>query len=559
MGMKKNFGHPAWAPRALSVAMVAALGFVGVASAQTVPPTDLPPGADPARINEELRRRQEELRDTRPDAAPETVTDAEGFEFDPLDDTGVSFPLTDVQFDESAFLSQAELDAIAAEFVGRDVTFTDLNALLARVNKLYDEGGYLTARAMLAPQRIENGVIKVTLVEGVVEDFDVSGATYYDPAFVADRLAVPSGTVVDLPELERQLLRFNRLNHAKVLADLKPGSAFGTTDVTLVLQEPKRNQLDLFIDNNGFDSTGELEAGAIGRRHRVFRDDDQLSGFIVGADGSLSGSVSYSMPLGKRGARAGLSYVRGQTEVVNGPFRDLSVEGVSDTIALTTSFPLMFRSNRYVSGDFTVSRTSALTTVDGVDTSDSDIVQAEAGLNADFVSPKNTVILRASGLVANADEQLFDDSRDITLMRGAALFSRQLTPKTRGNVNLQWQYAFEDDLPGTLEFQLGGANSIRGFDPGTVAGDSGYFAKFQLDREVRRGDLYSVDIFGFYDLGEVQSLFPTVNLSAAGVGARLSRGQRISFSGSVGVPVEDGDLPEQSDVRAFVSLTVKAF
>ncbi|RFB06132.1 ShlB/FhaC/HecB family hemolysin secretion/activation protein [Parvularcula marina] len=554
MAKKMNTGLRASTSRLVISAGLSAISLVGIAGAQ-----DLPPGSDPARINEELRRRQEQLRETQPVTERGEVTNAQSFEFDPLKDTGVSFVLNEVQFESSAFLTQAQLDGIAAEYTGREVTFTDLNEMVAKVNALYDAGGYLTARAVLAPQRIEGGVVKVTLVEGVVEDMSVTGNTYYGAEYVAGRLFVPSGTVVDLPELEKELLRFNRLNNAKVMADIKPGGAFGTTDITLIMQEPDRNQLDLFVDNNGFESTGEFEGGAIGRRYRLFRDDDQLSGFIVGAGGSVSGSVSYSMPLGKRGMRGGLSYVRGQTEVINGPFKDLSVEGTSDTIAATASMPLLFRQGRFVGADLTISRTAAETTVDGIQTSDTEIIQAEAGLSADFVTEKNVIVLRTSGLMASAEEQLFDDTRDISLLRGAALFSRSITPKTRGSVDLQWQYAFEDDLPGTLEFQLGGANSIRAFDPGTVAGDSGYFAKVQLDREVHRGEQYALDIFGFYDMGEVQSLFPTVNLSAAGLGARLSRGQRINLSGSVGVPIEDGDLPEQSDVRAFVTLSVKAY
>ncbi|WOI52405.1 ShlB/FhaC/HecB family hemolysin secretion/activation protein [Parvularcula sp. LCG005] len=543
----------------LKLAGLLILGLAGAMVPAKASAQDLPPGADPSTINEEMRRRQQETRDAGTSQIDDVVTNAQSFDFYPLADTGVSFELTAVTFDPSVFLTIQQLENIAAPYIGNTVTFSDLNDIVAQVNSLYDDGGYLTARAMLRPQRIEDGQVKISLVEGVVEDVTVDGVTTYGADYVTARIKAPPGEVVDLPALEADLLRFNRLNNAKLVADLKPGDAFGTTDIILQLQEPKRYQLDLFVDNNGFDSTGEFEGGAVGRRYSLLTDDDQLNGFVVGAGGALSGSIAYNRPIGFRGARSGLSYVRGRTDVINGPFKALSVEGTSDTVSVNTSLPLLFRRGRFVGTDFSISRTAAETTVDSVKTSETKISMAELGLNADIVAGKTMALFRTSVVTAEADEQLFDDRRNITLLRGSAYLSRQLSPKVRGSLDLQWQHTADEDLPGTLEFQLGGANSVRAFDPGTVAGDSGYFAKLQMDREMIRAETYSLDMFTFVDVGQVESLFPTTQLSAAGVGARWRRGSRVTLSGTVGVPLDDGDLPEQSDVRAFVNLTVRAF
>ncbi|MEM9837714.1 MAG: ShlB/FhaC/HecB family hemolysin secretion/activation protein [Pseudomonadota bacterium] len=543
---------------------------------------DLPPGADPTTINEALRRRQEALEPQR--RAPSgPVINAKPLVFDPLNDTGATFLLNGVTFDESAFLTQRELAAIAAPYLGKTVSFSDLNALLAEVNALYDAGGYLTARAVLAPQRIEGGIIKVTLVEGVIEDVILDGNQYYSTGFITNRLRLEEGAPVDLPELERQLLRFNRMSNAAVIADLQPGDAFGTTDITLKVQEPRRNQLDVFVDNNGFDSTGEWEIGAVGRRFSTLMTDDLVSGFISAAEGALAGSVAYSIPVGRRGARFGVSYAGGQTEVVNGPFADLSVEGNSSTFAANASLPLFVGRTFSLNLGGNVSQANAQTSVDGVDTSDTDATIGELSVNGDIIRGKTMALFRVSGLIADTEEKLFDDTRDVTVFRGNAALFRQFTPRTRATIDMQWQHTEDMDLPGILEFQVGGANSVRAFAPGTLAGDSGLTTRFQVDQDLRIGTQNDVAVFAFYDFGQVDVAFPPIErntsgeamnppdltdgtgelsvenlaISAAGVGFRMNRTDRATLSGSVAVPLDDADLPEAADVRAFVNLSVR--
>ena len=52
--------------------------------------------------------------------------------------------------------------------IGKNVTFKELQDLIENFNYLYATKGYVTARAFLPPQTIENGVVKINLVEGTV-------------------------------------------------------------------------------------------------------------------------------------------------------------------------------------------------------------------------------------------------------------------------------------------------------------------------------------------------------------------------------------------------------
>ena len=63
-------------------------------------------------------------------------------------------------------MTREELDATAAEFIGKAVSVKDLYTITERVNKLYEDKGFLTCRAFLGEQQIINGVVRITLVEG---------------------------------------------------------------------------------------------------------------------------------------------------------------------------------------------------------------------------------------------------------------------------------------------------------------------------------------------------------------------------------------------------------
>src|SRR3546814_5579336 len=63
-------------------------------------------------------------------------------------------------------VNQAELDALAADYIGRKVAFDDLQQIAQRVTDLYLRRGYYLAQAVLPVQEVVDGVVEISVVEG---------------------------------------------------------------------------------------------------------------------------------------------------------------------------------------------------------------------------------------------------------------------------------------------------------------------------------------------------------------------------------------------------------
>ncbi|MCY7264997.1 POTRA domain-containing protein, partial [Pseudomonas protegens] len=59
--------------------------------------------------------------------------------------------------------------------VGKDITIGELIETANGVTKLYQERGYALSFAFIPAQTFENGVVRVTVVEGYVSDVKVTG------------------------------------------------------------------------------------------------------------------------------------------------------------------------------------------------------------------------------------------------------------------------------------------------------------------------------------------------------------------------------------------------
>ena len=81
----------------------------------------------------------------------------------------VLFLLQKVVIDDSQVLSQAEIASVTDKYVGHEVSLQKLNTLVSELNKLYEDKGYLTCRAVFPPQTIKEGIVHINLVGAEIE------------------------------------------------------------------------------------------------------------------------------------------------------------------------------------------------------------------------------------------------------------------------------------------------------------------------------------------------------------------------------------------------------
>lgn len=526
------------------------LGAAGVlpAAAQTVPAEDLP-RVDPSLQQERTLRGEEYYQEQQP--RPPEGPVIEGGQRAPggqlPEDHPARFTLAEIRFNASAFIAEERLREIAADYLRREIGFAALNDLVERINDIYAERGIVTARALIPPQRIEGGVLQVRLVEGRLGELELTGTPYTDRDYIAARLPLTPGEVVDVPALREALNYFNRTGNLSLRASLAPGAEPGESDVQLEVVEPPRFQGQLFIDNAGSETTGEERLGAFAMINGPFGRDDRFTAFLVGAEGALNALLSYELPVNRSGGRLRAHYAQGEIEIVQGPFVALDISGESSEIGLGFEQPFLRQESLWLDGYLRGAQSSSTTDIADSPLSEYEVQRLElGGLLRGFGAGYEWSLRQ--GIIRASVEDVFGQDDDYLFLDGDATYLRAFGERTLGLIRGGWQYAQEETAPPALLYQVGGVDTVRGYPAGAVAGATGLLLSFEGRYRWRRG----LQPFAFFDYGRVEDVSPErADIMSAGAGMRWQYGRYISGELVWGQTLEQV-LPDQDSGRIYL-------
>lgn len=452
---------------------------------------------------------------------------------------GQTFLLRKVVFDPSKFITPEELDAVAAKYVGRRVDIAALQALVADVNAIYAARGIVTAIAVLPPQTADKGIIKVKLTEGRLQKSTVVGNQQTSQSYIQRSVNPPAGEVLDVPQLNRDVVRFNRTNEVQLRALLQPGTDFGLTDLQLAVTEPPVNTLQFFFDNQGVKTTGRDEAGVYYKRHGLFGIDDRLTFYGVKSKGNLNGNVAFNIPFNPWGGRVGASYTQGRIKIVQGQFATLDVTGTSNQAALNISQPFWTNDVWMLQATGAYAYGNSESDFSAVTVSNSRYAKSTGGLSLSAIAANYSLTISPVLNAVNWHDKVLGGERSFTTFTGAVNGILQLPAQMSAVLLGSWQYTGDELLPGDQLFSVGGPTTVRGYTTNAASGDSGYYFNFELHRNM--SDLVrGLDIYAFVDSGAVFSTFPAITqLDSAGVGLSWTPYAPVTFEASVGVPWRD--------------------
>ena len=530
---------------------------VGVGHAQ-VPPPNVAPQTDPGLINRADQRNRLQLeQQTAPiDTGPAVVAPGSG----PAvlaPPGGPKVLLRSVTFDTSKFLSPAELQALAAPLIGTKVDISQIQKLVKAVNDLYAERAIVTSSAILPPQDLKAGNLHIALVEGRLGQVQTKGAVQLSPDFVISRIAGAPGEVIDVPALTDDVARFNKTGVAQVQAFLQPGAQFGMTDIQLAVTEPPVNALNLFIDNQGVRSVGNIEGGFLFQKYAPLGIDDKLTVYFVKSAGNTSGNVAYNVPFDLTGGRVGFSVSRGDIRVVDGPYRPLNITGDSTIAAFNASQPLFVNADWLflLNGAFTYYN-SVSDQADVIHITNNDTEKGSIGFTLGYTSPNFSASLSPSYSRAHTKFNILGTTQDFSLGNGVYSALARLPADFALTVGGAFQVSSAALLPGDQLFQIGGPTTVRGYPTDAVAGASGYYGNLELHHPLSMV-LPGLDVFAFYDKGAVYNPSPKViNLNSAGVGFSYDIKNVALAEVSAGFPITRA-LDTQSDFEIYFRLTAK--
>lgn len=391
-----------------------------------------------------------------------------------------------VEVAPSEILTKEEINNLVQPIVGKNVFIEDIQKVIDSINNLYAEKGFVTARAFLPEQTVENGNIYIALTESRIGSITVQENRWTKDKYITDRLPQKEGDLFDIVELEKDILDFNRYNEGvKLSANLKAGQKPGTTDVEVVADETFPFHVMGIFDNAGRYNTGSLRGGAMLYADSLFGRRDRMSLGSYFSKGAQSPFFDYNIPVNKHDGRVGFMFSSTFADIKYGPLVPLKIGSNAYQYSLYYSQPIVrkpgFELKAYGGLNYKRARTF----------SDIGILDDWIGSTDNITSAEVALMLRKDTKYGiwylNQDAYysfpIFNSDRDNNYFKysGSVVRLHDFSHGIIGQLRANYQIIPGDkQIPYLDQMQTGGLATVRGYSEGLMIGKNGYFISGEL-------------------------------------------------------------------------------
>ena len=435
--------------------------------------------------------------------------------------TGMEFTLRKLRHTPSLVLTDEEFDRAVEPWIGKRIKTGELGTVLNAINRLYAEKGYVVCQAALEPQRIHNGELTITLIEGVTDAVTIAGNETTRDGFVRGAVSLEPGRVANYSEMIEELVRFNMTNDVAMKIDITPGSKPETTSYRLDVEEPPLWAGAVFADSMGSDNTGRGRVGASIQNRSLFGFRDSLSLLGMASEGNKSAMLSYSVPLTRYGTRLSLSGSYGEVEIVDGPSETLALDIEGDSLLASVKIEHPFRVNdreRWTAW-VEISHQEAETDMHrNLSLSDNTIDAYTLGVNAVWLGEKTVVSAGTSISDRHSEEKNFERKRTAALWSGFLDSRYYVETGATLALGARWQTRVDGETISSDYFYLGNSSGVRGYDNDLLWAPSG----FTVSAEATVPLMEKRSIFFFADAGRLAGRPSTQTRSLYSVGTGVN-------------------------------------
>ncbi len=160
-------------------------------------------------------------------------------------------------------LAHDAVEEIVYPYLGPGRSADDVESARAALEKAYRDAGFQTVAVQIPQQEVQDGVVVLQVVEGVVERLRVNGARFSSPRAI--KAMVPSlaeGTVVNFNDVPKEIVAANQLPDRRITPTLRAGDIPGTVDVDLNVVETTPLHASIELNNRRSANTTSLRANA---------------------------------------------------------------------------------------------------------------------------------------------------------------------------------------------------------------------------------------------------------------------------------------------------------
>ena len=405
---------------------------------------------------------------------------------DELDTKGMY--VSQIEVAPSEILTREEIEPIISKYAGKNLFISDIQNMINEINDLYAQKGFVTARAYLPEQQVENGAIYIGLIESRIGNVTVKDNKWTKTNYILDRIPDKQAQLFDIVKLEKDVLDFNRYNEGiRLTANLKAGEKEGTTDIELTANEKFPFHVIGVMDNAGRRGTGSLRGGPMLVADSLFGRRDRMSLGSYFSGGAISPFFDYNIPVNKYDGRVGFSYSSTFGNVKWGPYSitDLGIKSRSYIYSLYYSQPIIRKTGFELKGygalnyKRTWSGLTNLPTPYRYDyTKREHVTSINAGVNLRKDTARGIWYLNQDAYMAIP---IFDSKSCYFKYSGSLLRIHDFSHGVIGQLRSNYQIIPNNkDIPYLDQFQAGGLATVRGYSEGIMIGKNGYTINGEL-------------------------------------------------------------------------------
>jgi hemolysin activation/secretion protein len=427
---------------------------------------------------------------------------------------GATVTVGAVKFSGNTLLTNKQLSRVVAAFVGRPLTFADLQNAAIAVANAYRRAGWVV-KAYLPQQDVTGGAVTIQIIEAKFGAVRIADSTQRASngrlTGIVDAAQRP-GAPLNADALDRALLLIGDLPGVAATGSLTEGGGQGETDLVLKVKDGPKVTGEVTADNEGARYTGEARVTVNASLNAPFGIGDRADTVLLHTQGSDYQRLAYSLPVGSEGWRVGVNGSHLTYDIVTPAFGALDAHGNSSTVGLEANYPV-FRTrlaNLYLALNLDDKRFDNLSS--GQTTTRYSIRDGSVGLYGNLFDNLGGGGANAASITWEqghddlsgspneaADALTTDTAGGFEKLNLSVSRQQRLTEQVSLYASLAGQLSSKN-LDSSEKFYLGGVNGVRAYPADEGGGSEGALA----DLEARVRLPLNFAAVGFFDYGTVR-------------------------------------------------------
>ena len=291
-----------------------------------------------------LNRLQQELPDFSSPTSPEPKEKA--FSLPPLNEQeieaqkplGMAVTIQQVVFNGNTVFDEAILQSLAEPYLEKVIDVAEIEALRFKITQYYIQQGYVNSGALVPQQTLKDGILKVEIIEGQLNEINIEGEGWLNPDYIRSRLYRDEPFNVNELQ-ERYLLLLNDPLIQNLNANYKALPEMGQSALDLTVTRARPYQIALHYNNYNPPSIGAEQIQVEGWVRNLTGWGDKFNFYYDNSEGAETYDGGFSIPLTSQGTLFEFYFDIGRSSIVEEPLAEVDIQSKVQNYIWTLSHP----------------------------------------------------------------------------------------------------------------------------------------------------------------------------------------------------------------------------